>query len=137
MIFAIAYTEINNINFKLFSKNANFSIENGWTDYFLPFCDEVEDDFDYADGEGKEKLRKILTVLDAGQLSKLLEEQLSEVAPEDFEGDYIQALVTQFKINLTTTDDSSYSFDAFIDEILEMISDLFGISVDIYGIMEE
>ncbi|MPM16317.1 hypothetical protein SDC9_62695 [bioreactor metagenome] len=99
--------------------------------------DEVEDDFDYADGEGKEKLRKILTVLDAGQLSKLLEEQLSEVAPEDFEGDYIQALVTQFKINLTTTDDSSYSFDAFIDEILEMISDLFGISVDIYGIMEE
>ena len=45
MIFAIAYCEINNINFKLFSKNANFSIENGWTDYFLPFCEEVEDNF--------------------------------------------------------------------------------------------
>jgi hypothetical protein len=33
------------IQFILFSKDANFGYRNGWTDYFLPFCDENTDDF--------------------------------------------------------------------------------------------
>ncbi|MDR1544517.1 MAG: hypothetical protein LBS50_08975 [Prevotellaceae bacterium] len=45
MLFAIAYCRMNGIGFKLFSKDANFKIKNGWTDYFLPFCEEVTDDF--------------------------------------------------------------------------------------------
>jgi len=44
MIFAISYCKLNNINFKLYSKNSNFSYSNGWTDYFNPFCEEVYDD---------------------------------------------------------------------------------------------
>lgn len=44
MIFAIAYCKMNNIQFVLYSKDATFGFENGWTDYFKPFTDEVTDD---------------------------------------------------------------------------------------------
>jgi hypothetical protein len=36
----MAYCLDNRISFSLYSKDANFKIENGWTDYFLPFCEE-------------------------------------------------------------------------------------------------
>jgi hypothetical protein len=45
MVFAIAYCKIHNIRFKLYSKDANFAFEKGWSDYFEPFCEEIEDDF--------------------------------------------------------------------------------------------
>lgn len=45
MVLAILYCLENEINFKLYSKNANFSIDKGWSDYFEPFCEEVIDDF--------------------------------------------------------------------------------------------
>ena len=44
MVFAIAYCKMNNIQFVLYSKDATFGFENGWTDYFKPFTDEVFDD---------------------------------------------------------------------------------------------
>lgn len=40
MIFAMLYCLKHNIQFVLFSKDANFGYEKGWQDYFLPFCDE-------------------------------------------------------------------------------------------------
>lgn len=45
MILAIAYCSIHRIKFVLFSKNANFGFNKGWTDFFEPFCVEVSDDF--------------------------------------------------------------------------------------------
>lgn len=45
MLFAITYCKIHDIEFKLFSKNANFGIDKGWTDFFNSFCDEVDDEF--------------------------------------------------------------------------------------------
>lgn len=45
MIAAIVYCKLNNIQFKLYSKDANFGYKNGWTDFFEPFCDEVNEDF--------------------------------------------------------------------------------------------
>jgi hypothetical protein len=33
------------INFKLYSKDANFAFKKGWIDYFEPFCDEIDNDF--------------------------------------------------------------------------------------------
>lgn len=40
MVLAILYCLDNGLNFSLFSKNANFRTENGWADFFLPFCQE-------------------------------------------------------------------------------------------------
>lgn len=40
MIFAMLYCLEHKIKFVLYSRNANFGYKNGWTDYFLPFCEE-------------------------------------------------------------------------------------------------
>jgi hypothetical protein len=40
MILAMLYCLDNRISFSLFSKQANFKIDKGWTDYFLSFCEE-------------------------------------------------------------------------------------------------
>jgi len=40
MILAMLYCIKHNIQFELFSKDANFGYEKGWQDYFLPFCNE-------------------------------------------------------------------------------------------------
>ncbi|WP_163307728.1 hypothetical protein [Dysgonomonas sp. 521] len=45
MILAMLYCLTEKIQFVLYSKDANFGYEKGWTDYFLPFCDEISDDF--------------------------------------------------------------------------------------------
>lgn len=45
MILAMLYCLENKIRFVLYSKNANFGYEKGWTDYFLPFCEENINDF--------------------------------------------------------------------------------------------
>ncbi len=40
MILGMLYCLQNKISFNLYSANANFRIDKGWTDYFLPFCEE-------------------------------------------------------------------------------------------------
>lgn len=45
MVLGILYCYKNDINFKLYSKDANFGYINGWTDFFQPFCEEVLDSF--------------------------------------------------------------------------------------------
>lgn len=45
MIRAMLYCLQHRIKFKLYSKHANFAYQNGWTDYFMPFTEEVDDDF--------------------------------------------------------------------------------------------
>ena len=40
MILAILYCLKNQIHFSIYSKDANFSFSKGWSDYFIPFCDE-------------------------------------------------------------------------------------------------
>ncbi|MDR1091151.1 MAG: hypothetical protein LBL79_08765 [Prevotella sp.] len=45
MILAILYCLVNRIQFVLYSEDANFGYNKGWRDYFLPFCDEVNDNF--------------------------------------------------------------------------------------------
>lgn len=45
LIFAILYCLENKIRLKLYSKDANFGYKNGWTDYFLPFTEEVSDNY--------------------------------------------------------------------------------------------
>lgn len=45
MILAMLYCLTNKIQFILYSKDANFGFERGWTDYFFPFCDESNDNF--------------------------------------------------------------------------------------------
>jgi len=43
MILAYLYCLKHNIEFVLYSKKANFAINQGWQDYFLPFCQETSD----------------------------------------------------------------------------------------------
>ena len=43
MILAYLYCKENNIDFSLYSENANFAFKYGWEDYFLPFCPKVTD----------------------------------------------------------------------------------------------
>lgn len=45
LVFVILYCLENNIKLKLYSKDANFGYENGWTDYFLPFTEEVNENY--------------------------------------------------------------------------------------------
>lgn len=45
MIRAMLYCLQHHIKFKLYTKDANFSYQNGWTDFFVPFTEEVNDDF--------------------------------------------------------------------------------------------
>lgn len=41
MVLAILYCQRHNIDFRLYSADANFRNAKGWTDYFLPFCHET------------------------------------------------------------------------------------------------
>lgn len=45
MVNAILYCLAHRIRFQLYSDNANFGTGKGWTEYFLPFCEEVHDTF--------------------------------------------------------------------------------------------
>lgn len=45
MVNAMLYCLQNKIGFKLYSADANFGYRKGWSDYFMPFCDEVTDSF--------------------------------------------------------------------------------------------
>lgn len=45
MILAILYCLENQIQFVLYSRDANFGFERGWTDFFLPFCKESSNSF--------------------------------------------------------------------------------------------
>lgn len=45
MLNAMLYCLKHHIQFVLYSKDANFGCENGWGDYFEPFCEEVDEDF--------------------------------------------------------------------------------------------
>lgn len=45
MVLGILYCYKHNINFILYSKDANFGFLEGWTDFFQPFCLEVNDQF--------------------------------------------------------------------------------------------
>lgn len=42
MVLAILYCHRHNIEFGIYSKDANFGYENGWNDFFLPFCKETK-----------------------------------------------------------------------------------------------
>ena len=44
MVLAIIYCLVHNIQFKLYSKTANFAYGVGWEEFFLPFCTQVYDD---------------------------------------------------------------------------------------------
>lgn len=45
MLNAMLFCLQHKIQFKLYSDDANFRYKKGWTDYFLPFCEEVHEDF--------------------------------------------------------------------------------------------
>ena len=45
MILAMLYCIENKIQFSLYSGDANFAYNQGWTDYFLPFCEEDKNPF--------------------------------------------------------------------------------------------
>lgn len=45
MILAMLYCLEHKIQFVLYSKDSNFGYENGWTDFFEPFCEETHDNF--------------------------------------------------------------------------------------------
>ncbi len=41
MVLAIIYCQRHDIDFQLYSADANFRIKRGWSDFFLPFCKET------------------------------------------------------------------------------------------------
>ena len=44
MILAMAYCLIHRIRFQITSENTDFNVQKGWAGFFVPFCEEVEDD---------------------------------------------------------------------------------------------
>lgn len=52
----------NGIQLKLYSKDSNFGFKNGWCDYFLPFCKEVDDKFhSYVNFHKRQSLHSVWT----------------------------------------------------------------------------
>ena len=45
MVLAMIYCLKSQIRFSMYSADANFGYKDGWQDYFLPFCEEVNDKF--------------------------------------------------------------------------------------------
>lgn len=45
LVHAILYCLAHHLQLKLYSDDANFGVERGWTDYFQPFCEEVHESF--------------------------------------------------------------------------------------------
>lgn len=45
MVLAIIYCLLGGIKFTMYSADANFKYKEGWSDYFLPFCEEVDNKF--------------------------------------------------------------------------------------------
>lgn len=45
MLLAMLYCLDRGIQFRLYSADANFRVDRGWTDFFEPFCEESRDDF--------------------------------------------------------------------------------------------
>ena len=45
MLNAMLFCLQHKIQFKLYSDDANFRYKEGWTDYFMPFCEEVHEGF--------------------------------------------------------------------------------------------
>lgn len=45
MVDAMLYCLVHHIKFQLYSKDANFGTGIGWSEYFLPFCEEVHENF--------------------------------------------------------------------------------------------
>jgi len=48
MLKAIAYCLVHKIRFVIYSKDSVLCPNNGWTDFFEPFCDEVTDEFHHT-----------------------------------------------------------------------------------------
>lgn len=48
MLNAMLYCLQNKIQFKLYSADANFGHQQGWDDYFVPFCEEVKENFNHT-----------------------------------------------------------------------------------------
>lgn len=48
MLLAVLYCLENGIQFVLYSADANFRLDRGWDDFFLPFCPETDDDFHHV-----------------------------------------------------------------------------------------
>ncbi|GHT75978.1 hypothetical protein FACS189413_00520 [Bacteroidia bacterium] len=61
MILAMLYCLDNKIKFVLYSKDANFGYDKGWTDYFLPFCEEETGHFHHkqnpSNADWKKKIK--------------------------------------------------------------------------------
>ena len=45
MVNAMLYCLIHHLRFQLYSEDANFGTGRGWTEYFMPFCEEVHEPF--------------------------------------------------------------------------------------------
>lgn len=48
MLLAMLYCLEHRIQFVLYSADANFRVDKGWDDFFLPFCPETDDEFHHA-----------------------------------------------------------------------------------------
>lgn len=93
--------------------------------------EDLDADFEYAQGEGREMIEKILAALDMDCLSELGEDMLMENPVDIFDDDYVEAFVAEAMCNVDGVDD-------FIEQMISRIYDLFEIDIDNEGnIVEE
>ena len=85
--------------------------------------EELEADAEYAQGEGKETITKILDAIGEDQVEELAEDMICENDLDDFGGDYVAAFVAEALCNEDGVDD-------FIYLMINRIYDLFEISVN-------
>lgn len=81
LIHAMIYCLKHHLRMKLYSHGANFSYSRGWTDYFMPFCEEVDGDFNLRyNVHAVQKLRILRREQPQLQLSGILKWKLKYAA---------------------------------------------------------
>ena len=88
--------------------------------------DDLEADLEYAQGEGRERIQNILHALDEESVAELGDDMLAENPVDIFDGDYVEAFVSEAMCNADGVDD-------FIEQMLSRIYDLFEINIDADG----
>ena len=92
--------------------------------------DEIEEDMEYAQGEGREIIRNILNALDEDYISELGDDMLMETSVDMFDGDYVEAFVSEALCNGDGIAD-------FVEQMIARIYDLFEINIDTDGNITE
>lgn len=95
---------------------------------------ELDEEMEYANKEGNKKLVRMFSNLDEDQIAELADEVLYDGDLEECDGNYVEAFLLTFSNGLG---DEYLSFDSFYGDLQDIIQDLFDMTIDENGYIDE